>query len=247
MKFIYFLLSLMLFPLAGQTAQRGVVAGSGVALRRGPRVSAQLIARFHTGRLASVLSRSKQRDKSVGGPHGFHWYRVRIHNGPTGWITGRYFYIIDTKKFFQRGASVAGKRVHCGGTSYRFGIAAQPAFPVHDKRGLTGSETLGLPFLEQPGKRRVLPIFNNTPYTITIDGRKHRLTQGWIRLKSSSGIVEEVRTISRVKYKGKNSLRLRIEFQTQTGSGHYHLYIMPRRDRFLVIGADSHFSFDRNR
>ena len=226
-KIIYFFIFILFFLSCKREEETsGVVVGENVRLRKAPSLKGEIITKCNTGLKVVVMEKTEKRDKLQGREeYGYHWYKIEIPSGETGWLYGKFLYIISKTKFVKN-KKIFKKYFTFNGEKYHFGIAVEPSYPAVDREGLTGSEIHALPFFYIKGKERVIPFMVDKSCKEDIIFREEKKPYIF-KLIDGEGIGEEIVSIKETQYKGEDIIELEIEYTTQEEEGKYILFIKP--------------------
>jgi hypothetical protein len=228
------LITTTVLPLA---AAEGVIVGDNVALRPHPSLRAGVLRRLRSGAPGTIIDKTPARVKLYGEKYGYHWYLIR-HAGKNGWVYGRHFWPLTERAFLARGAgrqlvrqplSLDGSRL------FHLRLAEEPSVPSFDGKGLTGSQTRGLPCFTGSTAGSLLPLWAPLPVLRQVIQRGEEKRSGWFLLRSHAGITERITALAVIPWQGRTALALDIEFDTQTGGGAYRLVTVLRNGRFEVV------------
>jgi hypothetical protein len=212
---------------------KGVIYGDRVNVRSSPDLQARVLAVAGTGQMVTVLEKTGKRMVIDAGDYfGYFWYRIDAVQGKSGWVYGKYLYLLESRpgEFVEKGSAwILDRRFTIRGREYRFGIAKEPAYPPLDENGITGTQVNAMPML----------IADNQVYPFSMRLLKSMILyrqefEPWLRLRSDNGVGESVASVV-FTMKGKvPSLDITVNFIKQTGHGKYRLSVVPDGSGFAV-------------
>ncbi|MBU0489753.1 MAG: SH3 domain-containing protein [Bacteroidetes bacterium] len=130
-----------------------VVLGDNVSFRDDSTSNAHISAYLKTGDLCSIVSTSVKREINIEQGTvcegiGYLWYKVKLKNGKSGWVSGRNILLLDDASMTTLGLSAfQGKKYTFGKDEFVFCFAKDASLLVSkSNNGMSGCEDLYYPF-----------------------------------------------------------------------------------------------------
>lgn len=221
-----------------------VVVGSGVRSRADNSTTAEIIRPFQQGELVKIVTQSEEPEQ-VGkvvtdcDRLGFHWYKVRDHEGKESWIYGKYIFRFQELRS-EKGRVQGGQTMTVNGQDYIFQIAVDAAQGPNDEEGLTGCDNMYIPFLYQKDSPTALLFHLDTKKIVADDlnWKAKKFDTGLLLLLAASeGGKDDLESVQ-VRPK-EPVLELDITHYYQDGSSQGHLLARVAKDRIDVVGYEN--------
>ncbi len=231
--FSFFILAHIFLAAAADAfdGDAALIVGDNVRLRAEAKSTAAVVTSLRIGTVVRILEKSGARDK-MGNKEafGFYWYRVDSGRNTKGWAYGQFVYAMNGDRFVAD-ASLLQKPYQFSGKSWLFGVAEEPAYPVSDDTGLTGSVIHALPFfLDEKSNKAIFIQCEKTGYDLGELTKPPAL----FRFNDSEGGSQQIKSIT-INQKTQTMI-LEGAYYLQDGGGTFSITVKIGKDALLLMG-----------
>jgi hypothetical protein len=208
-----------------------LIIGDNVRVRAEAKSIAAVVTSLRIGTVVRILEKSSARDK-LGNKDafGFYWYKVDAGRNMQGWAYGQFVYAMNGDRFVAD-ASLLQKPHQFSGKAWLFGVAEEPAYPVSDDTGLTGSVIHALPFfLDEKSNRAVFIQCEKTGYDLGELTKPPAL----FRFNDSEGGSQQIKSI--VINQKAQTMIIEGAYYLQDGGGIFSVTVKIGKDKLILTG-----------
>jgi hypothetical protein len=216
-----------------------VITGDNVRVRSQAKAVAPVTATLRIGTVVRIIEKTGSRDKlSKGDAFGYYWYKVDAGPRTQGWVYGQFVYSLNGDRFVAENTLLYNPH-RFSGKEWLFGVAVEPAYPVSDETGLTGSVIHAVPFfLDEKTNRAIFIQSEKVAYDLGEPAKPPAL----FRFNDSEGGTQKIQAI-KIDQKTQ-AMTIEGFYETQVGGGKFILKIKINKDTLIL--AEFKKSPDKN-